>query len=146
MFWKFFHNLLPTQSRLHRITRSTPNPSCNKCDTGAIDHAWYHTFLSCPLSKTIMDWLVETLTLIPLPDASIATAIWRQFSLLTPENDLIAAVWLVGEAMTYSWARRKNREAASIPSLIAILRVKAFHMSISEQHSHTGKLLCHLLQ
>ena len=145
-FWKFFHNLLPTQARLHRITRTTPDPSCISCDTGAIDHAWYHTFLSCPSSKTIMDWLVVTLTMIPIENASIEMAIWLQFSPLTPDNDLLAATWLVGEAMTYSWSRRRNREASSIPSLIAILRIKAFHMSMSRKHCQTGKQLCELLK
>ena len=145
MLWKFFHDLLPTQSRLHRITRTTPDPTCIYCDTGDEDHAWSHTFHSCPSSKPVMDWLVETLTLVPIPEVTIESALWLQFSPLTPENDLLAAVWLVGEAMTYSWSRRRNREVSSIPSLIAILRTKAFHMSLTKRHCHTGKQLCELL-
>ena len=124
MLWKFFHNLLPTQSRLHRITRTTPTPVCKNCDTGAEDHAWYHTFLSCPATKTIMDWLVETLQRIPIQDASIEMAIWLQFTPPIPENDLLCAVWLVGETLTYSWARRRNREALSIPSLTTSLLMR----------------------
>ena len=144
-FWRFFHDLLPTQSRLHRITRTTPTATCINCDTGAEDHTWYHTFLTCPASKTIMDWLVTLLQRIPIPDACIEMAIWLQFPPPIPDNDLLAAVWLVGETMTYSWARRRNREASSIPSLTAILQIKALHMSMTKKHCHTGKQLCDLL-
>ena len=145
MLWKFFHNLLPTQSRLHRITRTTPTSACVNCDTGAEDHAWYHTFVSCPATKTIMDWLVETLEQIPIQDVSIEMALFLQFPPPIPENDLLCAVWLVGETLTYSWARRRNREAPSILSLTVSLRTKALHMSKSKRHSHAGQQLCDLL-
>ena len=144
-FWKFFHNLIPTKSRLHRITRTTPDPICTHCDTGAVDHAWNHTFLTCPTTKPIMDWLVEILKLVPIPEVNIEMALWIQFPPLIPEHDLLSAVWLVGETLTYSWARRKNREAVSIHSLRAILQEKAHFLSQSSRHSEAGIQLCNIL-
>jgi hypothetical protein len=83
---------------------------CLNCDTGAEDHAWHHTFISCSANKTIMDWLVLTLQHIPIQDANIEMAIWLQCPPPIPENDLLCAVWLVGETLTYSWAKRRNEK------------------------------------
>ena len=143
--WKYCHNLLPTQSRLSRITRTVENPACIHCDTGEEDHAWYHTFASCSASKPIIDWLLETLNSIPIQFDSIEEVLWLQFSPLIYDIDLLTAIWLVGETLAYTWARRKNRENINIPAHTAILRIKASHMAISEKHHQCGKDIYRLL-
>ena len=66
MFWRFFHNLLPTQSRLHHLNRMAPEPTCVNCDTGETDHAWHHTFSVCLAMQPVRDWLVGKLNLLPI--------------------------------------------------------------------------------
>ena len=126
-FWLFFHNLLPTQSRLHRILRTVDDPSCVHCDSGDNDHAWNHTFTSCEHTASIMDWLLTKLNTLPIDNVNIETALWLQFPPPITDSDLLCAIWLVGEALAYTWARRKNREDISSATLHAILSYKAYH-------------------
>ena len=144
-FWKLYHNLLPTQFRLSRITRTTDSPTCVKCDTGEDDQAWTHTFLSCPATKPIMDWLVVILERLLIEDVSLPMALWLQFPPIIEECDLLAAVWLVGETISYTWARRRNREVISIPTLTALLSIQAHQLAKSQKHYTAGKKICELL-
>ena len=145
IFWKFFHYLLPTQSRLNRITRTVNDPCCIHCDSGEPDHAWYHTFKSCSASKPLMDWLLVRINLIPIQCDSIDEALWLQFTPAICEIDLLSAVWLVGETLAYTWARRQNRENMDTQTLTAMLKIKASQMSKSTKHSQCGKNVCTIL-
>ena len=120
---------------------------CIHCDTGEADDAWYHTFKSCSASKPLMDWILVQLNLIPsIYCDSIVEALWLQFIPGICEIDLLSAVWLVGETLAYTWARRKNREHPDIHTLTAMLKIKASHMSKSNKHSQCGKNLCKVLE
>ena len=143
--WLYFHNLLPTQARLHRILRSVDCPSCTHCDSGEIDHIWNHTFISCLFSKHIVDWLVLKINLLPALNVNLDMALLLQFPPPITEIDLLCATWLTGETLAYIWARRKNREEISIAALLAILQIKAVRLSHTVNHSQAGQQLCNIL-
>ena len=90
---------------------------CIHYDTGEADFAWYYTLNSCSVSKPTMDWLVAKINLIPIQCDSINEALWLQFIPGIWEIDLLSAVWLVGETLAYSWARRKNKEIIDLQTL-----------------------------
>ena len=143
--WLYFHNLLPTQARLHRILRTVESPSCTHCDSGEIDHTWNHTFRSCSYSKHIIDWMLTRINKLPELNVNLDTALWLQFPPPITETDLLCATWLLGESLSYIWARRKNRGEVSIESLLAIIQVKAIHLSHTVKHSLAGQQLCNIL-
>ena len=92
-----------------------------------------------------MDWLVQQLNKIPIEFLDLKSALWLQFCPLTDETDLLSAVWLVGETIQYTWARRKNREITDTNSLTTTLLLKAYYMSHSAKHSWAGKNLTRIL-
>ena len=140
-YWKFFHNLLPTQSRLHRITRTTATPLCIQCDTGEVDHAWYHTFTTCPVLKPTIDWILEKLNRLQIYFDSVEGALWLQFPLAASDAETLPAVWLVGESLAYAWARRRNREAIDVRALNASLMTNANYLRNSARHANCGENL-----
>merc|ERR1712105_421216 len=144
-FWLFFHNLLPTQARPHRIIRSADSPACSHCNTGEIDHAWYHSLSSCAHTSHVIGWMIQKINTLPIQPVDINTALWLQFPPPITENDLLCAVWMVGETVTYSWAKRKNREDIIVESLQAILLSKALHLSKTQKYSLAGRQLCDIL-
>ena len=143
--WLYFHNLLPTQARLHRILRTIENPNCTHCDSDEIDHIWNHTFITCSYSKHIVDWMLSRINRLQTLNVNLDAALLLQFPLPITEIDLLCATWLVAETLAYIWARRKNRGEVSIASLLAILKIKAVHLSHTENHSHAGQQLCAIL-
>jgi len=143
--WLYFHNLLPTQARLHRILRAVDNPSCTHCVSGEPDQILNHTFSSCLYSKHIVDWMVTKINRMPALNVNLESALWLQFPPPITEIDLLCATWIVGESLSYIWARRKNREEVSIESLLAIIQVKAIHLSHTVNHSLAGQQLCNIL-
>ena len=143
--WLFFHNLLPSQSRLHRILRAVEDPCCLHCDMGEEDHTWFHTFSSCTHAIHVIDWMTATLNTLAIQRVDKHTALWLQFPPPITETDLLCAVWLVGESLTYVWARRKNREELSLNSLKLILKTKAVHMSKTDKYSNAGRQLIDIL-
>ena len=86
---------------------------------------------------------IDLSTLSPL--LTYHTALWLQFPPPITETDLLCAVWLVGESLTYVWARRKNREELSLNSLKLILKTKAVHMSKTDKYSNAGRQLIDIL-
>ena len=145
MLWKFLHNLLPTQSRLHRLNRMAPDPICINCDTGEVDHAWHHTFTICPAMKPVRDWLSEKLNSLQIYYENIEKALWMQFPLASADTDVLPAVWIIGEALTYAWARRKNRENIDIQTLKAILLINANYMRKSTKYGTCGEKIHQVL-
>jgi len=71
--------------------------------TGDDDHAWFHSFTVCPGSRPMSDWLSAKLTMLPIYFDSIDKALWLQFPGTNEDTELLPAVWLVGEALTYAW-------------------------------------------
>ena len=93
-----------------------------------------------------MDWLVVILERLLIEDVSLPMALWLQFPPIIEECDLLAAVWLVGETISYTWAsRRRNREVISIPTLTALLSIQANQLAKSQKHYTAGKKICELL-
>ena len=78
-------------------------------------------------------------------DINLEMALWLQFPPPIAEDDLLCATWLVAETLTYVWSRRKNRGNVSTASLLAILQIKAIHLSHTTNHSLAGQKLCTLL-
>ena len=89
--------------------------------------------------------MVDTINALPIDQVDINKALWLQFSPLITETDLLCAVWIVGETITYSWAKRKNKEILSIASLKAILQSKALHLSKSDKYFLAGRQLIDIL-
>ena len=85
--------------------------------------------------------MVDRLNDVLPTDVNLETALWLQFPLPITEIELLCATWLVGETLTYVWSRRKNRENVSIASLLAILQIKALHLSHTTNHSLAGSLI-----
>ena len=144
MFWRFLHNLLPTQSRLHRLKMS-PEPTCLSCDTAESDHAWYHTFTKCPAMKSVRDWLSNKLNLLNVFYESIEKAMWLQFPLVNDDAELLPAVWLVRKTLTHAWARRKNREDIDIRALNAVLTINANYLRKSTKFGECGETVHQIL-
>ena len=92
-----------------------------------------------------MDWMVEKNNTLPIQQTDVTTALWLQFPPPITETDLLCAVWIVGETVTYSWAKRKNREELSVTSVQAILQTKAQTLSKTEKYSLAGRQLCDIL-
>ena len=89
--WLYFHNLLPTQSRLHRILRTVDSPSCLQCDSGEPDLTWTHTFLTCSYSIHIFHWMLERINDVFPIDFDLEMALWLQFPPPIAEDDLLCA-------------------------------------------------------
>ena len=64
---------------------------------------------------------------------------------MNADAELLPAVWLVGEALTYAWARRKNRENIGIRALNAILTINANYMRKSTKHCECGENIHQIL-
>ena len=82
---------------------------------------------------------------ILLEDVSLPMALWLQFPPINEESDILSAVWIVGETISYTWARRKNKEVISIPTFTALLSIQANHLAKSKRHYIAGEKIFALL-
>lgn len=142
-FFKFFHNLLPSQERQMRTCRNVDSPNCLLCNADAVDSVWHHAFTSCSHTDEAMTWMVQFLSSLD-PATTNQRAIWLQFDTLNPASEL-AAVWLTASTLSYSWSRRKKKEPIILEALKSSIRTEASFLSASRHHSNTGVLLLELL-
>ena len=89
----------------------------------------------------MVERVTATLNTLPISPVDTNTALWLQFPPPISDTDLLCAVWIIGETLTYVWARRKNREEVYIASLKQILLDKALHLSKTEKYSLAGRQL-----
>ena len=142
-FFKFLHNILPTQDRLNRITRNVNSDVCVCCDDGTPDNAWSHSFTKCAHTAPVMDWLKSTLVTVD-PAITVENIIWLQINAIS-ESYEIAALWLIAETMSFAWAQRKTRTDISIPALITNLNTKATFLLNSQHHHNSGSIILELI-
>ena len=87
--FRFLHNILPTQERLVKTTRSVTSAECTCCTTGEIDNIRSHSFISCIHTKPTMIWLCNSLSLVD-PLITLNDIIWLQFSAQNESEELAA--------------------------------------------------------
>ena len=141
--FRFLLNILTTQERLHRITRTTPSNVCVRCDSGLIDNAWSHTFLACTHTAPFMEWLRSALLQID-QETTIEKIIWLQISVPNEATE-VAAVWLIAETMAFAWARRKSRAIICLHSFAAHLDHELSILLRTERHHNAGVILQDLI-
>ena len=137
--FKLLHNILPTQERLFRITRTTFSDVCVCCDSGLTDNVWNHSFTACSHTLPAMNWLMSSLSSFD-PSTNLDKIIWLQVDTTNETNEL-AAIWLIAETMSYAWSRRRTRSNISIPSLITDLLTKANHLQNTSHYHNAGAIL-----
>ena len=141
--FRFLHNILPTQARLHRVTRTTPSPVCQMCDSGEGDDLWRHSYTQCAYMEVAMEWLLGTIKNMD-PSATLNKIMFLQFEPLNSDN-LLACVFLTSEALSCAWARRRRREPLDIHELKSNIRAKCKILAMSKLYSACGTNLLAIL-
>ena len=129
------------EERLNKITRNTPSPNCLTC--GTIDHAWFHVFTSCRDTQEVMNWTKELISTID-PTVTFQKMVFLQFEAYD-QDSILLAVWITSETMDYTWSRRKNKLATSIPLLKSTLYNRALCMKKTKKYHDIGDKLLLLL-
>ena len=138
------NNLLMTKECQHKVTRNTPSPICSWCQSGAVDSSYSHTFTDCTFTAEITNWLVSIIQVFDV-DFVKEGLVRLQFETFNEEDTLIIT-WLVAEALGFAWARRQNRQTATLTELKTDLAIKAGYMSASLKYAATGKKLLDIIE
>jgi len=142
--FRFLHNILPTQARLHRITRNNPSPTCQLCDSGQPDILHKHSFMDCSHTNTAMSWLLDVIKEID-PAASIEKIMFLEFGSVDPCH-LLDCTFLVIESLSYAWAKRKNKEQIVMIEMKAHIKAKCSMLIRSYKYKENGDFLLSTLQ
>lgn len=120
--WRMLHNILPTQSRLHRLgMRNAPTPNCIFCERLEPD-VLHHALLTCPKNKEVTDWLLSTLR-PHLPNPQPQQIVLLNLEIVD-EKFQLAVVWMISNVLSLVWQTRKDKKTPNLFQTRAILEAR----------------------
>lgn len=127
--WQMMHDLLPTQSRLHRISPHTAtSPACIMCEEGA-EGSLSHELVSCDYVAEVGEWLINCLRVnLGLPQLTAVQLVTLDLPEMIDSSSL-PAVWLVSHTLAIVWRHRAekklvrlNKKRAELEAQVTLLR------------------------
>ena len=138
--WRMMHDLLPTQSRQHRISPlTTPSPACLMCEEGA-EGSPSHELVSCDYSAEVSMWLLGCLRQnLHIPQLTATQLVTLDLPGLTNSSRL-PAVWLVAHTLGSVWRHRTEKKLVRLRTTRAELEAKVTLLR-ETQFSNSAKIL-----
>ena len=120
--WKLLHNLLPTQERVNRITKTeNSSPLCKLCHEQLVEDQ-LHAFFLCQANSTASRALITTITYL-LPNLTTRKILLLDFVL--DETKEFPAVWIVGNFLQLVWSLRIEKRQVRLYSIRAEMEARA---------------------
>ena len=126
--WRLLHQLLPTLSRVHRMTPNT-SPNCKHCEDGVVEDL-QHALISCPFNIELSQALMNILSVYQ-PNLDPAQALTLNFEM--EEHMELPLVWLTTNVFQEIWNNRKEkkrcvlvRARADLEARVSLLRRTRF--------------------
>ena len=120
--WKMLHDILPTQSRLHRMgMRNAPTPNCTLCDSSVVD-LLPHALVTCQNNREVTDWLLKVV------HQHVPGLLPQQLVLLDLGNleDSVKfpLVWIISNVLSIVWQARKEKKKPSMFNTRSVLEAR----------------------
>ena len=120
--WRMLHDILPTQSRLHRMgMRNAPTPNCTHCDTSAPD-SLQHALVTCSKNLDVIEWLLKVV------HQHIPGLLPQQLVLLdlgTLDDSIkFPIVWLISNVLSSIWQAKKAKKKPNLFNTRAVLEAR----------------------
>ena len=106
------HGLLPTQTRLNRVTRNVNSPVCVLCQSGEDDDL-AHALLNCSHNSQVATWLVEALE-FEHPMTSENNILLLDVDLTHCLFGGLAFMYLLAETLSFIFDSRKEKKQCKI--------------------------------
>ena len=129
--WRLLHQLLPTLSRVHRMTPNT-SPICKHCEDGVVEDL-HHALISCPFNIELSQALLDILSVYQ-PNLDPSHTLTLNF--VIEEHMELPVVWLTTNFFQEIWNHRKEkkrcilvRARADLEARVSLLRKTRFSES-----------------
>lgn len=117
--FKLLHNILPTASRLHRLSQK-PTPTCSMCPSGSIEDR-VHALLGCSYNGEVSTWIMQiTHKVVPLCTANDIV----NLNLEIAEPMTFPLIWSLSMVLSLVWQFRVARKNITLYSIRAEAEAK----------------------
>ena len=120
--WKMLHDILPTQSRLHKMgMKNAPTPYCTICSTSEPD-LLPHALVTCPSNSEVSEWLLQVI------HQHVPGLLPQQLVLLDlgilEDSIMFPIVWLISNVLSLIWQTRKEKKKPSLFKIRSVLEAR----------------------
>jgi hypothetical protein len=135
--WRLLHRLLPTQDRVHRITRNQTSSNCQLCQEEVVENQ-QHAFFSCSFNANAGNLLLRGLSNL-LPTITSNRILLLDLDIKAADDEH-PVVWLIGHFLSNIWASRISKKAVRLYTIRADLEARASLLSETRFNNYGLKI------
>ena len=132
--WRMLHDILPTQSRLHRLgMRNAPTPNCLRCDS-LVPESLSHALVTCQKNSEVTAWLLPIVHQ-HLPGLQPQQLV--QLDLGTMDESMrFPIVWLISNVFSLLWQSKKEKKVPTLFQTRAMLEARVTILRKTRINNH----------
>ena len=137
--FRILHNILPTNSRLHRL-KQKDSPACTLCSSGNNEDC-LHALLARSYNSNVKNWVLD-LSRKVVPNCKLEDIVTLHLDLSKPM--MFPLIWLLSHVFSLVWQLRVNKKSIVLYNIRAEIEAKINLLrksSLNEAAGHIENLI-----